>query len=178
MQMVMRFVLLGALGVGIWARAATPFKSSLTLPVKKGVYIKEGLIQGGQAGPGVALTGVRRAFSPSVRMERLILDLGDSSGKPTQHLGYFQASLDAGGRRAVMDISQLKLSQVSEAQIRGLFAKSPFVEGVDLVLDQQDLTGSLVLRFKRPMQMEVFHLKNPKATARVVMDFKPQVRGG
>jgi hypothetical protein len=160
------------LSVGSVAMASSPFKQSLTM--KKNHYLADGLFIGGKAGNGSSLLGLRRAFSAKAALERVIVDLGDGDGKPAgKHLGYFQASVDAGQNRVVLDLAQLKLSKISEQQIKGLFKDSPYVASVEFTLDPEDKAGTMVLNLKRPMQLEVFELLDSRKPGRVVLDLTP-----
>ncbi len=155
--------------------AASPYKQ--TLSSKKNIYAHDGVFIGGKAGAGTSLLNVRRVFSPKAKLERVILDLGDEKAKPAgKNIGYFQVSLDARENRAVVDLSQLKLSRVSEAAVQNLFKKSPFVESVSLTLDPEDKAATMVLNFKRPMKLEVFQQLKSNQPGRIVMDFSPKVK--
>lgn len=160
------------LGLGMEAYGASPFKHSLT--VKKGEYLEDGVFIGGKAGTGTSLLNVRRSFSSKAKTERIIVDLGDKEGKPLgRSMSYFQVSMDSKDKRIVVDLSQLMLSKVSEAQLRRTFAKSPFVSKVDLTLDPEDKAATLVLGLKRPMKLEVFQLLKARKPGRIVMDLRP-----
>src|SRR5690606_31561767 len=116
----------------------------------------------------------RRAFSAKSKLERVIIDLGDKEAKPLgRAMSYFQVSMDSKDNRVIVDLSQLMLSKVSEAQIRRRFAKSPYVSQVDLTLDPEDKAGTLVLKLTRPMKLEVFQLVKARKPGRIVMDLKP-----
>jgi hypothetical protein len=152
--------------------AATPFKVSLD--AKKNSYMREGVFTGGRAGSGTSLLAVRRSFSAKLKLERVILDMGDKEARPAgRDLGFFQASMDSANNRIVLDLSQLRLSKVSEVQVQRLFKKDPFVSSVSLTLDPEDKAGTLVLNLRRPMKLEVFQLLKPKSPARIVMDLTP-----
>jgi hypothetical protein len=98
--------------------------------------------------------------------------LGDKDAKPlVEELSYFQASLDASNLRVVLDISQLRLSKVSEQQVQRLFKKSHYVSSVDLTLDPEDKAATMVIHLKRPMRLEVFQMSKP---ARIVIDLTPR----
>ena len=171
----MRKIILAVLWSGMVftdARAASPFKESLT--GKKNSYLQDGLFIGGKAGTGASILGVRRLYSKRAQIERLIVELGDAEGKPlTKEASYFQASVDRNQNRIVLDLTQLKMSMVSEQKIRELLKKSPFVASADFTLDPEDRAASLVLNLKRPMRLEVFQLVDKKKPARVVLDLTP-----
>lgn len=154
------------------AFAATPFKKSLS--EKQDAYVHDGLFLGGNAGSGSSILGVRRLFSQKIQLERIIVDLGDEDGRPAiKKMGYFQASIDAKQKRVVLDLAQLRLSMVSEQQIKQLFKTSPYVASIEFTLDPEDKAGSLVLNLKQAMRLEVFELPNNKKSARLIMDLVP-----
>lgn len=166
------WVVLGAAGSLVWA--ATPYKKTLT--VKKNQYAEEGVFVGGKAGGGSSLLNVRRIFSPKAKLERVILDLGDKEAKPAgRNIGYFQVSLDSKENRVVVDLSQLKLSRVSEMAVQNLFKKSQYVASVGLTLDPEDKAATLVLNLKRPMKLEVFQILKDNAPGKIVMDLSPRL---
>lgn len=154
------------------AFAASPYKRSLAQ--KNNTYVQDGVFIGGEANGGTSLLGLRRAFSRKIGLERVIVDIGNREAKPdAKDLGYFQVSLDAPRQRIVLDLTQLRISKVSEQQIQDTFKKSPFVRSAELTLDPEDQSASLVLNLKQPMKLEVFELRKRGKAARVVMDLKP-----
>ncbi|MGE0529099.1 MAG: hypothetical protein AB7G93_17890 [Bdellovibrionales bacterium] len=158
-------------GVSGWA--ATAYKQSLH--TKEGVYLEDGVFTGGHAGgKGISLLTVKRGFSAKTQLERVVIELGDSELRPLgKKMGYFQVSMDAQKRRLVLDLSQLRLSRISERQVRHLFRSSPHVASVDFTLDPEDKAGTLVLNLKKPMRLEVFQLTGDKKNGRIVMDLVP-----
>ena len=73
----------------------------------------------------------------------------------------------------MLDLTQLKISMVSEQKIRDTFKKSPFVASVEFTLDPEDKAGTIVLNLKQPMRLEVFELLDSRKPARIVMDLTP-----
>lgn len=154
--------------------AATPYKQSLS--GKKNLYASEGVFIGGKASGGTSLLNVRRVFAEKAKIERVTLDLGDKDAKPSgKNIGYFQVSVDQKDSRVVVDLSQLKLSRVSEAAVQNLFKKSPYVASAGLTLDPEDMAGTLVLNFKRPVKVEVFQMLKDKEPGKIVMDITPRL---
>ena len=163
-------VVLGFAGISVFA--ATPYKR--TLSVKSNTYMKDGVFIGGKAGEGSSLLAVRRAHSGKAKLERVIVDLGDHQAKPAgRSPGYFQVSMDSTNNRVIVDLAQLRFSKVSEAQLQNLFRKSPYVSEASLTLDPEDKAGTMVLKLKRPMRMEVFQLLDKRKPGRVVIDLTP-----
>ena len=154
------------------AMASTPFKNSLSS--KTNAYMSEGVFTGGKAGSGSSLLGVRRNFSAKLQLERVVVEMGDREAHTGgQTLGFYQASLDSGNHRIVLDLSQLSLSKVSEAQVQRLFKNDPYVSSAQLTLDNEDKAATLVLNLKRPVKLEVFQLLKSKMPGRIVMDMTP-----
>lgn len=155
------------------AFAATPYKQ--TLSVKKNAYTADGVFTGGKAGEGSTLLGVRRAFSGKAKLERVIIDLGNHEAKAdAANIGYFQVAMDSQNNQIVLDVAQLRLSKVTEQQLKTLFKSSPYVSDVSLTMDPEDKAATMVLQLKRPMKLEVFQLKNKKKPGRVVLDLTPR----
>ena len=166
MRKLLWIVILGASG---WAFAATPFKQSLTN--KRDNYLTHGVFTGGKAGLGSSLLAVRHQFSKKTNFERVVVELGDKNANPAgENMGFFQASLDPVQKRLVLNISQLRLSKVSELQVRQLFKRSPYVQSVDFTLDPEDKMATMVLNMKKPVQLEVFHKMQDGKPAQIVMD--------
>lgn len=169
----MRLILILAVLVGTQAAtAASSFKRTLT--EKKNRYVTNGVFVGGKASDGVSLLGVRKAFSAKANLERVIVDLGDRRAQPSgKNISYYQVSLDSSKKRVVLDLAQLTTSNISEAQLKQTFKKSPYVSSAELTLDPEDKAATMVLNLKRPMKLEVFELLAKGKPSRVVMDLTP-----
>ncbi len=166
------FVILMFAGAATGVHAMTPYKRTLT--VKSNSYVKDGVFIGGRASTGSSLLAVRRSYSSKAKVERMIVDLGDHESKPAGlNPGYFQVSMDAANNRVVVDLAQLRYSKISESQLQNVFRRSPYVADATLTLDPEDKAGTMVLKLKRPMRLEVFQLKNKNKPGRVVIDLTP-----
>ena len=156
-----------------WANAATPFKKSLA--EKQNSFLNHGVFTGGEAGQGSSLLAVRHQFSMKTGFERVMVELGDQNAKPAgRKMGFFQASLDSVQQRLVLNISQLRLSKVSEQQVQRLFKRSPLVRSVEFTLDPEDKMATMVLNLKKPAKLEVFQQLADGKPARIVMDLNPK----
>lgn len=160
------------LGVSVFsAHAASPFKQAL--PKKVEAYIDEGVVIGGRSGKTFSLLNVRRDLSPKLGMERVILDMGDGSGRPLKgSVNYFHASIEKNPPRVVLDLAQTVRSGVTDVRLREIFKKSPYVKKVDITADPEDSTASLVLVLKEPMDVEVFEMLSDIKASRIVIDLK------
>lgn len=181
----MRLLVLAILmsGFGASAFAASAYKKSLTPAAafkhagtaKKNAYLSDGVFVGGKARNGSSLLAVRKAFSAKAQLERVIVDLGDKEAKPSgKEMSFFQVSLDSSKSRIVLDLAQLKLSKVSETQLKRIFAKSQYIKSVELTLDPEDKAATMVLNLNRPVRLEVFQLLTSGKPSRVVMDLTPR----
>ncbi|MGE4130853.1 MAG: hypothetical protein AB7F86_04410 [Bdellovibrionales bacterium] len=175
-MMRLTIIILGIFAAqGIWA--ASPYKK--TLSTKKGDYSRDGVFIGGKAGTGTSLLNVRRIFSKKAKLERVIVDLGDHEMQPLgKNMSYFQVNLDSQNNRVVLDLAQLRFSKVSEAAVRRLFQKSPFVKSVSLTMDPEDKAATMVLQLRRPVKLEVYQSLKDRKPARIVMDLIPAVSTG
>lgn len=157
------------------AFAASPYKRSLTQ--KNNAYVSDGVFIGGEANNGTSILALRREFSPKIGIERVVVDIGNKEAKPdAKDLGYFQVSMDPQNQRIVLDITQLRISKLSEQQIQEAFKKSPLVKSAELTLDPEDQSASLVLNLKQPAKLEVFQIRKSGKPARVVMDIKAMAK--
>lgn len=154
------------------AFAVSPYKR--TLAVKKNAYTTDGVFIGGKSGKGSSILGVRRTHSRKAKIERVIVDLGDENLRNAgKSMPFFQVSMDKATNRVILDLAQMRMSKVTEAQLRNMFAKSPYVKDASLTFDPEDKAATMVLSLRQPMRLEVFQLVNKKKPARVVMDLIP-----
>ena len=158
------------------ARASIPSRLTSFVPTKlekTNRYRAAGVFTGGAAGTGTSILAVRRSFSRRAALERVVVELGDREAKPPgERMGYFQAGLDPAGRRLTLDVSQLRLSKVTEAQLQRVFRESPYVRAVSYTFDPEDNAATMVLDLKRPVALEVFRTIKRGAPARIVMDLR------
>ena len=161
------------------ARAAIPPLRTAyiqTADAKKNAYRNAGVFTGGTAGTGTSILAVRRSFSRKTALERVTVELGDREAKPVgDKMGYFQAGLDARNNRLTLDVSQLRMSKVSEGQVQRLFKGSALVAGVSFTLDPEDNAATMVLDLKKPVRLEVYRTVKRGAPARIVMDLQPRI---
>ncbi|OFZ11065.1 MAG: hypothetical protein A2Z20_02150 [Bdellovibrionales bacterium RBG_16_40_8] len=140
---------------------------------KKNQYIEYGTISGGESGGSHTLLGLRRVFAPKDKIERILLDLGDSRGKPLHNkVSYFQVSIDKKQRKVVVDLSQMLASGVSEAVLKNRFKSSPLVKDTKISYDPQDNTITMQLFLKKNVQVEAFTLPAKNKPSCIVIDLK------
>lgn len=165
-----------ALFLSVFLLASTAGASSVfkrTLDAKKGRYLAQGVFIGGKAGTGFSLLNVRHRASTKLKMARVILDMGDMSGRPLhQGLGYFQVAVEKDPARVVVDLSQVSRSRLSEKKLAEIFSKSPYIKSVDFTEDPEDGSSTLVLNLKHQMAAEVYRLHSSQKPNRIVIDLK------
>ena len=152
-------------------QAASQYKKALDK--KLNAYTSDGVIIGGRAGLAYSLLNVRRDLSTKAGMERVILDLGDIDGKPLRGgVSYFQASVEKNPTRVVIDLAQVSRSAVTEAKLKKMFRKSPYIKSIELTADPEDRSATLVLYLNNTMGVEVFEMPSTKQASRIVVDLK------
>lgn len=151
--------------------AATPFKQALDVKTNK--YIDKGTVVGGQSGQAFSLIRVRSQLSPKKDLERIVLNMGDESGRLLKgRMSYYQVNLEQNPPRLVIDLSQVTASKVSDVELRKVFMKSPFVRSVQMLPDPEGASTTLVLNLKKTVKAEVFNLKGKGSPGRLVIDLK------
>jgi hypothetical protein len=166
---IVGLLITGTLGVTT-SYAASPFKR--TLSVKKHNYIKDGTFTGGRAGAGVSVLDVRRVYAAKLGVERVIVEIGDKDGKigPADQFGYFQASVDSTHNRIILDLAQLRMTDVTEQKLKTVFKKSAFVKSAEFTVDPEDKGATLVLNLKRPARLEAYRMVSNGKPARIILD--------
>lgn len=150
--------------------ADSPYKR--TLSVKKHNYINDGTFTGGRAGSGISVLDVRRVYAAKLGVERVIVEIGDKDGKigPADQFGYFQASVDSAQNRIVLDLAQLRMTEVTEQKLKTVFKKSAFIKSAEFTVDPEDKGATLVLNLKRPARLEAYRMVSKGKPARIILD--------
>lgn len=167
------WALVGAiLAISPAAFSASIYKKALS--TKTNDYVGQGVVIGGQAGPGFTLLNVRRQNTKNLALERVILDIGDKEGKPMlNRLGYFHVAVEKEPSRVIIDLSQVLRSRVSEIELGRLFLKSPFIRKAEMSMEAGDNTAKIVLSTKVPVIAEIFQMPSAdKKPGRIVIDIK------
>lgn len=103
--------------------------------------------------------------------ERVVLNYGDRFGHAWKGPpGFFQISLDRGGRRIIIDLSQVTRTGIDPSQLRTALAHSKFIATTDMTMDPQDQTTNLTLNLKSPVSMRVSEVDAGRS--QVVLDLK------
>ncbi|MEQ1664129.1 MAG: hypothetical protein ABL927_01985 [Bdellovibrionales bacterium] len=141
-------------------------------PLKKlNQYLELGQFSGGEAGTTHSLLGVRSIISQKDKLERLILDLGNSEGKPLLgKISYFQVSIEPNNPRIIIDLSQIAASSVNDETIKSLVKKSPYIKSAKVHFDPSDTSISIQLFLKKKMKMEAFQLLSKNEPGRIAID--------
>lgn len=131
-------------------------------PKKTEVYVREGLVVGGdRAITDATVKDLRRATNAGY--ERIVLDL-ESAGMP-----FYQVALEPESKRIVVTLHGRSRLGLNAPKIHTLFRKSPLVSKVELFPRVDDESWSFALHLKSAVPVEVFELRSPN---RVILDLK------
>jgi hypothetical protein len=153
--------------------------SAVALAMPSPLHVKPGAVSMPLKSNAVANGGASRdefsllsiTDSPSTASERFILNYGDRFGKVWKgEPGFFQVAVDHGGRRIVMDLSQVTRTGIDPVQLRAILAKSKFVASSDMTMDPQDQTTNLTLLMKVPVEVRLSTVSGTHS--QVVLDLK------
>ncbi len=160
-------LLLVVLGLGTQVEAALKPNS---VKAQK-MIIGSGALSGGIAGTGFSLMNIKSATNPKVRLERLMIDVGDIDGRNMKGLpGYFNVELQNKAQRIVVDFSQMPTTLMDAKALRERLKKSMYVQSVKMLADPSDNTLSLIMDLKKPVKLKVFQVPGQKTTSKVVLD--------
>jgi hypothetical protein len=151
-------------------RSVIPRK--MVLAEKKNAYMKNGVFFGGEGGRGFSLTDMRHKYSPKDGIERIVLEMGDEKGLPTQQLGYFQVSVNKELKRVDIDLQQMRGAKIDQKKIETLFAKSPIVKTAKINYDPEDQGIIIQLQLVATADVEVFKVPSAGKAGRIVVDMK------
>lgn len=137
-------------------------------PKKTQVYVREGVIEGGE-GPAVGgyVSNIRRSKNPGY--ERIVLDV-DGTAIPA-----FHAALEPDQKRIVFTLNGKTKPAFSPDAVKKAFSKSALVRSIDLYPKIDEESWSFTLRLKEGFPIEIFYLSSPN---RIVIDIKDVVMPG
>lgn len=154
------------------ATAKKPLQQALTKPRIANVLSAPTAIVGGEAGDGFSLLDVKREIAKSGLAERMTIDVGDIRGKPNFGApSYYHAQLMKDPARLILDFSQMPMSFLSEKQLAAKLKDSKFVRRVQMTLDPEDQTLSMILDLKPETRIRVLQVKGEKKTSQLLVDF-------
>ncbi len=137
-------------------------------PKKTQVYVREGVIEGGEGGAiGGYVSNIRRSKNPGY--ERVVLDV-DGATIPA-----FHAALEPDQKRIVFTLNGKTKPSFSPENIKKAFTKSALVRSIDLYPKIDEESWSFTLRMKDGYPIEIFYLTSPN---RIVIDIKDVVMPG
>lgn len=140
---------------------------------KKHRYIENGTIIGGEAGTQSSILNIRRLFANKDGIERIILDLGDSRGRPLKgQVGYFHVSLNRGTKKLTLVLDQAHSSAIDQKKLQEIFRISPFVKSARILFDPLDRNITVEMMLKKSVAVEAFQLPSKKKASRLVLDLK------
>ncbi len=140
---------------------------------KKNMYIQEGVLVGGRTGDGFSLVDIRRLSSKKDKagLERLVIQLGDRKGNPLKGpMGYYHVAVEKDPHRIVIDLTQVGVSRLTEAQILARLRELKSFKDAFVVQDSEAGSLKIVLSLKRPVAIEVFEPKSKEKPPRLVID--------
>ena len=162
-------VLMMILSCGALSQAAPHKMASVK---KKNAYILDGVFTGGKSGEGYTILGLRRFFKAKSHRERLVLDIGDRSGRPQKGMpNFFHIELDASLNRVVMSLVQVEFETEQARSLVMKFKKSPYVKDAKMSYDATSMSTTILLTLTRKVKMEAFVLPSKKKfPSRIVVD--------
>jgi hypothetical protein len=131
--------------------------------------VGRGKVVGGEAGKGFSLLKVSKAKTQ--KGERWVLNIGNEKGQAKKgRPGYYHVELNSQKKKLSVDLSQLHLSKVTEAQLRKVIATSQFITSPKLKSDPMDQTLNMEFELKKNPKVKVYQVSGVKGTSRIVID--------
>ena len=131
-------------------------------PKKTQVYIREGVVEGGEPTiQGAFVSNIRR--SKNADFERVVVDI-DSKAVPAFHI-----SVEPGAHRILVTVMGNAKTSFDATKIVSSFRKSALIERVDLFPKLDDGFWTFSLQLRREVPVEAFTLSGP---SRIVLDLK------
>lgn len=138
------------------------------LPPKQEL-VGRGKVVGGEAGRGFSLLKVSKAKTQ--KGERWVLNIGNEKGQAKKgRPGYYHVELNSELKKLSVDLSQLQLSKVTEAQLRKVISSSKFIAEPKLKSDPMDQTLNMEFELKKNPRVKVYQVAGVKGTSRIVID--------
>lgn len=131
-----------------------------------------GAIHGGKAAKAFALMDLKSFPGKDGKIERLSIEMGDPffqayNGSP----GYFHIENNPQNKRIVINFEQTMKTKFTEANLKKVFAKSPFVASTEIVIDIQSQTTALVLNLKKNASIRAIPIAgNGRKAAQISLD--------
>ncbi len=139
-------------------------------------YLTNGIFTGGQSSTSstsFSILGIRRIYAARQKIERVVIKLGDDKGHPLiDKVSYFHVAINDHLPRIEMDLSQTVASNVNEQKLKKIFLGSPYVKSAQINFDPTDMSMTIQLRLKKPVEAEVFELKRKNSAGKIVLDMK------
>ena len=174
--MIYRISRLFVLYIGLFAIVSTAFAAIPRFQAgakKRGEYIRNGVILGGEARRAFSFQDLRWAYGAKKGIERLIFEFGDEKGQEIKtRPGYFQVNVDPSNKVVQVEFSQIVGSRVDQKSLSKKLKSSPHIERVKMTYDPEDKGLSLQLFLKNRVGVEVFELPAKKKGGRLALDLK------
>ena len=174
--MIYRFLRTLVLYIGLFSMASTALAAIPRFQAgekKRGEYVRNGVILGGEARKAFSFQDLRWAYGAKKGIERLIFEFGDEKGQEIKtRPGYFQVNVDPSNKVVQVEFSQIVGSRVDQKSLVKKLKSSPHIERVKMTYDPEDRGLSLQLYLKSHVGVEVFELPAKKKGGRLALDLK------
>lgn len=116
-------------------------------------FIKEGSMSGGIArAESVAPLSLLKVEKLALeKAETIIFTIGDKTGFPLGSPGFFHITLDDGGKRLIVDLSQVQQTAVDKEDLQKLLKLSKLVQAADIVMDPVDQSTNITFTMRQPV---------------------------
>ncbi len=171
-------IFFGAVATVAWSvSSSAAIERRFALNSKTNHYITDGFVTGGDSSSNstsFAILNVRRIFAARHKIERILVAMGDDKGHPLlSKMSYFHVSINPHVPRIEIDLDQTVASNVNQEKLKKIFLSSHYVKSAKIDFDPTDLSMTIRLDLKKPVQLEVFNLKPKNRASRIVLDLKP-----
>lgn len=140
---------------------------------KKGEYIRNGVIQGGEARKAFSFQDLRWAYGAKKGIERLIFEFGDERGQSINtRPGFFQVNVNPSGKEVLIEFTQIVGSRIDQKTLMKKLKSSPHIKRVKMTYDPEDRGLSVKLLLKNHVGVEVFELPAKAKGGRLALDIK------
>ena len=174
--MIYRIAQIFVLYIGLFALSSQAFAAIPRFQAgvqKKGEYIRNGVIQGGEARKAFSFQDVRWAYGAKKGIERLIFEFGDERGQSIHtRPGFFQVNIDPASKEVLIEFSQIVGSRVDQKSFVKKLKSSPHIKRVKMTYDPEDRGLSVRLLLKNHVGVEAFELPTKAKGGRMALDLK------
>lgn len=128
-------------------------------------------MMGGNAGALFTILDVRRSTDVKKKVERVVIDLGDSKGRGLRgDVGFYHAELQADPPRLVLDIAQTPQSKLSFEEVQKRLSKSITIRQSTVMIDPITNNTNISIDLQPGTKARVFPVKGVKDSSKIVID--------